>query len=87
MTEEQHQRIRVLIETSQRSFKGFVYKPVKDERFRLSDHLNTYGKQFVCLSDVEVSDRGQHYRVGDRQPFVAVQLNAITYLAPLEGDS
>lgn len=82
--DEQMQRIRVLVETAERSFKGFVFKPVRDERFRLSDHLNTYGKQFLCLSDVQISDRGQHYRVGEEQPFVAISISSITYLTPLE---
>lgn len=81
-----HKRVRVLIETNERAFKGYVYKPVKDDRYRLSDHLNDYNKQFICLADVEISDRGQHYRVGDRQPFVAVAISAITYLAPLDND-
>jgi len=86
MDQLEHQIIRVLVETAERSFKGNVYKPVKDDRFRLSDHLNTYGKQFLCLTDVEISDRGQHYRVGEKQPFVAISVSAITYLAPLEPD-
>lgn len=88
MAEEfgQHKRIRVLIETAERSFKGYVYKPVKDDTFRLSDHLNTYGKQFMCLTDVEITDRGQHFRVGDKQDFVAVSTTAITFLAPMEAD-
>lgn len=81
-----HKRVRVLIETSERAFKGFVYKPIKDDRYRLSDHLNDYNKQFICLSEVEVSDRGQHYRVGDRLPFIAIAINAITYITPLEPD-
>lgn len=82
----QHQRIHVLIETAERAFKGYIYKPIKDDAFRLSDHLNTYGKEFICLTDVEVSDRGQHYRVGEKLPFVAIAINSITYLTPLEPD-
>ena len=68
MAEEdaQHRRIYVLIETTERSFKGFLYKPVRDDRFRLSDHLNTYGKDFICLAEAQIADRGQHYRVGDK---------------------
>lgn len=84
--DEQLQRIKVLVETNERSFKGYIYKPVKDERYRLSDHLNTFGKQFLCMADVEVADRGQHYRVGEKLEFCAVAVNAITYLAPLEDD-
>lgn len=83
---EEHKRIRVLVETHERSFKGHVHKPVKDGTYRLSDHLNDYDKQFICMTDVEVADRGQHYRVGERLGFVAVAINSITYIAPLEED-
>lgn len=83
---EGFKRIRVLIETAERSFRGYIYKPQRNQ-FRLSDHLNTYGKQFLCLTEVEVADRGQHYRVGEKQPFVAIAISAITYVAPLEEDS
>ncbi|MBE0475627.1 MAG: hypothetical protein IBX62_00795 [Coriobacteriia bacterium] len=84
--EESHQRVRVLVETTARSFKGYVYKPVKDSGYRLSDHLNDYDKQFLCLSDVEIADRGQHYRVGEKRDFIAVATSAITYITPLEDD-
>lgn len=79
-----YKRIRVLVETAERCFRGHIFKPEKDESFRLSDHLNEYDKQFICLTDVEIADRGQHWRVGDKQAFVAVALNSITYVAPLE---
>ncbi len=79
-----YNRIKVMIETDERCFKGYIYKPDKGEDFRLSDHLNSYEKQFVCLSDVEINDRGIYHRVGDKRDFVAVALSAITYLVPLE---
>lgn len=85
MQEHQHERIKVLVETDERCFKGYVHKPIRDERFRLSDHMNQYGQRFICLSDVEVTDRGQHYRVGEKLDFVAVATDSITYFAPLDG--
>ena len=81
-----HERVRVLVETDERTFRGYVYKPVKDERFRLSDHLNSYDKDFICLSEVQVTDRGQSYRVGDKRDFVAVAVAAITYITPIRDD-
>ena len=85
--QEQHERVAVLVETGERAFKGYVYKPVKDERFRLSDHLNTYGKDFLCLSDAQILERGQQYRVGEKREFIAISVSAITYLTPLaEGE-
>lgn len=87
MSEAQtHERIRVLVETAERSFRGFVFKPIKDETFRLSDHLNTYDKAFLSLSTVVIQDRGQAYRAGDKRDFVAVAVSAITYITPLRDD-
>jgi len=82
----QFQKIRVLVETDQRSFKGWVHKPINGDAQRLSDYINSYGDVFLRLSDVEVTERGQHYRVGDKQDFVAVAINSITYIAPIEGE-
>ncbi|MBA4370746.1 MAG: hypothetical protein C0418_04125 [Coriobacteriaceae bacterium] len=86
MNDTNHQRIRVLVETAERTIKGHVYKPVKGEGYRLSDHLNAYEKQFICLSDCEVTDRGQIHRVGDKRTFCAIAVNAISYITPLEED-
>jgi hypothetical protein len=38
------------------------------------------------MSDVKVTDRGDHIRVGEQHDFVAVATSAITYLTPLEDD-
>ncbi|HEX9092397.1 MAG TPA: hypothetical protein VF902_00290 [Coriobacteriia bacterium] len=83
---DEHERIRVLVETDERAFKGFIHKPLKDDTFRLSDHLNTYGKDFICLSDVQISERGQAYRVGEKREFVAIAIAAITYITPMSGN-
>jgi hypothetical protein len=81
-----HERIRVLVETAERSFRGYIYKPVKDAHYRLSDHLNEYEHNFIALADVIVQDRGQAYRAGDRRDFIAVAISAITYITPLRED-
>ena len=81
-----HERIRVLVETDERAFKGWIHKPVKDDTFRLSDHLNSLGKDFICLSDVQITERGQAYRVGEKRAFVAISVASITYITPMEGD-
>lgn len=83
---ETYKRVKVLIETAERLFRGYIYVPERDPHYRLSDHLNGHGKEFVCLSDVEVGERGQDDRAGEKQPFVAVAASAITYVSPLEDD-
>jgi hypothetical protein len=60
-----YERVRVLVETAERAFKGYLHKPVREPAYRLSDHLNEHDKDFVCLSDVQVLERGQAYRVRD----------------------
>lgn len=81
---EEYTRVRIMIETAERSFRGYVYMPERDEHFRLSDHLNTYDKGFLCLTDVEIADRGQHWRVGEKLDFIAVSVAQITYVTPLD---
>lgn len=84
-----YRKIKVLVETPERTMIGLVHKPEADdvgERIRLSDHLNEYGKQFLNLTQVEVKERGQTHRVGDKHDFVAVSIASISYITPLEGD-
>lgn len=77
-------RVRVIVETAERTFRGFLYQPVSDPSKRLSDYLNEYERRFLCLSDVTVTDRGQTHRPGEKREFVAVATNAITFLAPMK---
>jgi len=79
-----HQRVRVHVETDKRTFIGDVYMPLRDARFRLSDHLNEYEKKFLCLSNVRVKDQGQEHRPGEQRDFVAISLSAITYVTPID---
>jgi hypothetical protein len=80
---ETYEPVRVLVETAERAFKGTVYKPVKGAGFRLSDHLNTYDREFLCLTDVQIADRGQAWRVSDTRGFIAVAVCSIIYVTPL----
>lgn len=75
-------RVRVLVETTERSFRGYVYMPA--DGVRLSDHLNSYRKHFLCMDGVEISDRGKHYATGDSAGFVAIAISQITYIRPLD---
>lgn len=79
-----HKKIRVLVETAERSFRGYVHMPVKDDMFRLSDHLNTFGKEFLCLSDVVMNERNQQYRAGEKFSFVAIAVHSIVFVTPIE---
>ena len=80
----QHEQVRVMVETEQRTFRGVIHKPLKDDSFRLSDHLNEYNRAFLCLSDVTINERAQQHRSGEARPFVAISVASITYITPLE---
>jgi hypothetical protein len=75
------------METSERTFRGYLYRPVLGPEHRLSDYLNEYNRPFLCLSNVVINDRGQTHRPGEKRDFVAVSTNAITFLSPMsEGE-
>ena len=76
-------RHRVFVETGQRNFKGDLYQPTQSGE-RLSDYINTYDREFLCLTNVEIADRGMEYRVLMRADFVALSVNSITFIMPLE---
>jgi hypothetical protein len=78
-----YERIRVIVETGERTFRGQLYKPLVDSEHRLSDYLNEYDRPFLCLSDVSVNDRGQTHRPGEKRDFVAVATASITFIAPM----
>lgn len=78
-----YERIRVVVETAERTFRGYLYKPALGDSGRLSDYINEYNRPFLCLSDVAVNDRGQTHRPGEKREFVAISTAAITYIAPM----
>jgi hypothetical protein len=82
--EVNYEKVRVIVETAERTFRGYLYRPVLDENHRLSDYLNDYDRRFLCLSDVSVNDRGQTHRPGEKRAFVAISTNAISFLAPMK---
>ena len=84
--EQEYERVRVIVETAERTFRGYLYRPVLGPDHRLSDYLNEYDRRFLCLSEVAVNDRGQTHRPGEKRDFVAISTNAISFLAPMRKD-
>lgn len=83
----EYKKIKVVVETAERSFRGYLHKPVSQgDEMRFSDFLNSYTNRFLCLTDVQINERTQGYRAGDPHAFVAIAVTAITYLAPLDGE-
>ncbi len=79
----EYTKSRVMVETAERTFRGFLYRPVEDEGMRLSDYLNDYDRPFLCLADVRVNDRGQTHRVGDERDFIAISVSEIHFITPM----
>jgi hypothetical protein len=79
-----YEEVRVLVETAERTFRGTLYKPMTG-RYRFSDHLNNYDRQFLCLTNVQITDRGSRDSVGEQHDFIAVSVSAITYVTPIDG--
>ena len=79
-------RVKVMVETAERAIIGYMYRPERGPDFRLSDHLNTYDRLFICLNDAEIKDRGQLHRPGDKRRFIAIAVQAVTFITPLEED-
>ena len=84
---QEYERVRVIVESAERTFRGYLYRPVLGPDHRLSDYLNEYDRRFVSLSDVSINERGQTHRPGEKRDFVAISTSAITFLAPMrEGE-
>jgi Family of unknown function (DUF6812) len=81
----QFERVAVVVETAERTFRGYLHKPVLEPNHRLSDYLNNYDRTFLCLSEVAINDRGQTHRPGEKREFVAIATTAISFIAPMQG--
>lgn len=87
MSDQQgYERERVIVETAERTFRGYLYRPSAGSSQRLSDYLNEYDRRFLCIADVAINDRGQTHRPGEKRDFVAISTSAISFLAPMRPD-
>jgi hypothetical protein len=77
------EKVGVIVETAERTFRGNLHKPVVDSNHRLSDYLNEYDRPFLCLTEVAINDRGQTHRPGEKRDFVAISTAAISFIAPM----
>jgi hypothetical protein len=84
MAAQKLRRVHVLVETRERTFKGYLHMPAV-EGVRLSDHLNSLGDRYLRMSNVKVSPLGDMLRVTGEHEFVAVAAPNITYITPLDG--
>lgn len=80
-----HQRReRIEIETPRHRIVGYVTLAADGFRSRVSDLLNATEREFISLTDVEITPLGDG--TPTRREFVAVSRQHIVFVTPLPGD-
>jgi hypothetical protein len=77
----EHRDERIIVETERHRISGLVRLPVDGYRSRLTDYLNASEREFVALTDVEVTSLNGSARVEQRD-FVALSLRHIVLAMP-----
>lgn len=79
------EKIRVSIETSSSTIVGTVHKPAQAYRSRLSDLLNQRDANFLSVTDAAVYRQGDFDEPAYSTAYLAVNLDSIEMVRPLEG--
>jgi hypothetical protein len=77
----EHRDERIIVETARHRISGLVRLPVDGYRSRLTDYLNASEREFLALTDVEVTSLNGAPRVEQRD-FVALSLRHIVLAMP-----
>jgi hypothetical protein len=77
----EHRDERIIVETDRHRISGLVRLPVDGYRSRLTDYLNAAEREFLALTDVEVTSLNGSPRVEQRD-FVALSLRHIVLAMP-----
>ena len=75
--------LRVIVETERHRITGVLRLPAEGYRSRLTDYLNAAERQFLALTDVEVTSlKGGSQAV--QRPFVALSLRHVVLAMPAD---
>jgi hypothetical protein len=77
----EHREERIIVETDRHRISGVVRLPADGYRSRLTDYLNASERDFLALTDVEVTSLNGAPRVEQRE-FVALSLRHIVLAMP-----
>jgi hypothetical protein len=80
----EHRDERIIIETDRHRISGLLRLPVDGYRSRLTDYLNASEREFLALTEVEVTSLNGSPRVEQRD-FIALSLRHIVLAMPAEG--
>ena len=74
---------RIIVETERHRITGSVRLPSDGYRSRLTDFLNSSEREFMALTDVEVTNLEGPTRV-ERRDFIALSLRHVVLAMPAE---
>ena len=76
---------RIIVETDRHRITGSLRLPADGYRSRLTDYLNSAEREFLALTDVELTNLQGTPRV-ERRDFIALSLRHIVVAMPAEDD-
>jgi hypothetical protein len=76
---------RIIIETDRHRIVGHLMLPADGYRSRLTDYLNAAEREFLALTDVEVTNLQGTPRV-EKRDFIALSLRHVVLAMPAEDD-
>ena len=74
---------RIIIETDRHRIVGHVMLPADGYRSRLTDYLNASEREFLALTDVEVTSLDGSPRV-EKRDFIALSLRHVVLAMPAD---
>ena len=77
---------RIIVETDRHRITGDLALPADGYRSRLTDYLNASEREFLALTDVEVTNLEGSPRVEKRE-FIALSLRHVVLAMPIDGDA
>jgi hypothetical protein len=76
---------RIIVETDRHRIVGQVLLPADGYRSRLTDYLNASEREFLALTDVEVSTLEGSPRI-ERRDFIALSMRHIVLAMPADDE-
>ena len=77
---------RIIVETDRHRIVGYLMLPADGYRSRLTDYLNASEREFLALTDVEITALGSPPRT-ERRDFIALSMRHIVLAMPDEDGS
>jgi hypothetical protein len=74
---------RIIVETERHRITGHVMLPADGYRSRLTDYLNAAEREFLALTDVEVTALEGSPRI-EKRDFIALSLRHVVLAMPAE---